>query len=334
LNILLTGGMGYIGSHTAVLLAKAGHQVHIYDNLCNSNIGTLDRVQNICSKTIGFTAADVRDTETLTQVLRDKKIEAVIHLAGLKAVGESSQKPIEYYANNVQGSISLIQAMQAVGISTLVFSSSATVYGDPVYLPYDEDHPTSPTNPYGRNKLQAEEILRDLSASDKEWKIACLRYFNPVGAHESGLIGEDPNGIPNNLMPVIGQVVNGKLPLLNIFGDDYDTPDGTGKRDYIHVMDLAEGHLAALNWLQSNAGCHTFNLGSGDSYSVLDLLHHFEEASGHKIPYKIVDRRPGDLPEYYAKADKAEELLGWRTKQKLSDICNSSWLWIKNTRKD
>ena len=326
--------MGYIGSHTAVLLAKAGHQVHIYDNLCNSNIGTLDRVQNICSKTIGFTAGDVRDTETLTQVLRDKKIEAVIHLAGLKAVGESSQKPIEYYANNVQGSISLIQAMQAVGISTLVFSSSATVYGDPVYLPYDEDHPTSPTNPYGRNKLQVEEILRDLSASDKEWKIACLRYFNPVGAHESGLIGEDPNGIPNNLMPVIGQVVNGKLPLLNIFGDDYDTPDGTGKRDYIHVMDLAEGHLAALNWLQSNAGCHTFNLGSGDSYSVLDLLHHFEEASGHKIPYKIVDRRPGDLPEYYAKADKAEELLGWRTKQKLSDICNSSWLWIKNTRKD
>ena len=218
MNILLTGGMGYIGSHTALLLANAGHQVHIYDNLCNSNIGTLDRVQKVCSKTIGFTEGDVRDTEKLTKVLRDAKIEAVIHLAGLKAVGESSQKPIEYYANNVQGSISLIQAMQAVGIKTLVFSSSATVYGDPVYLPYDEDHPTSPTNPYGRNKLQVEEILRDLSASDKEWKIGCLRYFNPVGAHESGLIGEDPNGIPNNLMPVIGQVVNGKLPLLNILG--------------------------------------------------------------------------------------------------------------------
>jgi UDP-glucose 4-epimerase len=334
LNILLTGGMGYIGSHTALLLANAGHQVHIYDNLCNSNIGTLDRVQKICSKRIEFTEGDVRDTEKLTNTLRDAKIEAVIHLAGLKAVGESSQKPIEYYANNVQGSISLIQAMQAVGIKTLVFSSSATVYGDPVYLPYDEDHPTSPTNPYGRNKLQIEEILRDLSTSDREWKIACLRYFNPVGAHESGLIGEDPNGIPNNLMPVIGQVVNGKLPLLNIFGDDYDTPDGTGKRDYIHVMDLAEGHLAALVWLQKNPGCHTFNLGSGDSYSVLDLLHHFEEASGHKIPYQVVGRRPGDLPEYFAKADKAEKLLGWKARQKLSDICNSSWLWIKNSRKN
>jgi UDP-glucose 4-epimerase len=334
LNILLTGGMGYIGSHTAVLLANAGHQVYIYDNLCNSNASTLERIQKITSKVIRFAEGDIRDTEKLTKVLRDQKIEAVIHLAGLKAVGESSQKPIEYYANNVQGSISLIQAMQANAINTLVFSSSATVYGDPVYLPYDEDHPTKPTNPYGRNKLQIEEILRDLSASDQAWKIACLRYFNPVGAHESGLIGEDPNGIPNNLMPVIGQVVTGKLPSLSIFGDDYNTPDGTGKRDYIHVMDLAEGHLAALNWLKSNPGCHTFNLGSGNSYSVLDLLHHFEKASGQTIPYQVVGRRPGDLPEYYAKADKAEEVLGWKTKQKLSDICNSSWLWIKNSRKN
>ena len=333
MNILLTGGMGYIGSHTVALLANAGHQVHIYDNLCNSNAGTLDRIQKITAQVIGFTEGDVRDTEKLTKVLRDEKIEAVIHLAGLKAVGESSQKPVEYYANNVQGSISLIQAMQAVGINTLVFSSSATVYGDPVYLPYDEDHPTSPTNPYGRNKLQVEEILRDLSSSDKAWRIGCLRYFNPVGAHESGLIGEDPNGIPNNLMPVIGQVVNGKLPLLNIYGDDYETPDGTGKRDYIHVMDLAEGHLAALIWLQNNPGCHTFNLGTGDSYSVLDLLHHFEEASGQKIPRQVVGRRPGDLPEYYAKADKAEKMLGWKTKRTLSDICNSSWLWIKNSKK-
>ena len=334
MNILLTGGMGYIGSHTAVLLANSGHRVHIYDNLCNSNVGTLERIQKISSQKIGFTEGDIRDTEKLTNALRDEKIEAVIHLAGLKAVGESSQKPIEYYANNVQGSISLIQAMQAAGISTLVFSSSATVYGDPVYLPYDEDHPTKPTNPYGRNKLQVEEILRDLSVSDKAWKIACLRYFNPVGAHESGLIGEDPNGIPNNLMPVIGQVVNGKLLSLSIFGDDYDTPDGTGKRDYIHVMDLAEGHLAALSWLGSNPGCHTFNLGSGDSISVLDLLHHFEQASGQKIPYQVVSRRPGDLPEYYAKADKAEKVLGWKTQKKLSDICNSSWLWIKNSRQN
>ena len=333
MNILLTGGMGYIGSHTAVLLANAGHQVYIYDNLCNSNASTLERIQSITSKEIGFTNGDVRDTEKLTQVLREQKIEAVIHLAGLKAVGESSQKPIEYYANNVQGSISLIQAMQSAGINTLVFSSSATVYGDPTYLPYDEDHPTKPTNPYGRNKLQIEDILRDLSASDKEWKIGCLRYFNPVGAHESGLIGEDPNGIPNNLMPMIGRVANGVLPSLNIFGDDYDTPDGTGKRDYIHVMDLAEGHLAALNWLKINPGCHVFNLGSGDSYSVLDLLHHFEKASGQRIPYQVVDRRPGDLPEYFAKADKANQLLGWSAKKNLSDICSSSWLWIKNSRK-
>jgi len=332
LNILLTGGMGYIGSHIAVLLTNAGHQVHIYDNLCNSNVSTLERIKKITSKEIGFTKGDVRDTEKLTNVLCDEKIGAVIHLAGLKAVGESSQKPIEYYANNVQGTISLIQAMQTAGINTLVFSSSATVYGDPVYLPYDEDHPTKPTNPYGRNKLQIEEMLSDLSVSDKAWKISCLRYFNPVGAHESGLIGEDPNGIPNNLMPVIGQVVNRKLSILNIFGDDYDTPDGTGKRDYIHVMDLAEGHLAALTWLTSNPGCHTFNLGSGDSYSVLDLLHHFEEASGQSIPYQVTARRQGDLPEYYAKVDKAEKVLGWKTKRALSDICESSWLWIKNSR--
>ncbi|CAM3809733.1 UDP-glucose 4-epimerase GalE [Polynucleobacter antarcticus] len=332
MNILLTGGMGYIGSHTATLLATAGHQVHIYDNLCNSNIETLARIKKITSKDIAFTHADIRDTKKLTQVLQDENIDAVIHLAGLKAVGESSKNPIDYYANNVQGSISLIQAMQASNIKTLVFSSSATVYGDPVYLPYDEDHPTSPTNPYGQNKLHIEEMLQDLAVSDAAWKIACLRYFNPVGAHESGLIGEDPNGIPNNLMPVIGQVVTGKLSSLNIFGDDYDTPDGTGKRDYIHVVDLAEGHLASLNWLNSHAGCHAFNLGSGDSYSVLELLHHFEAASGQNIPYQIVGRRLGDLPEYYAKADKAQSLLGWKAKRGLAEICSSSWLWIKNTR--
>lgn len=332
MNILLTGGMGYIGSHTVVSLAEAGHSVHIYDNLCNSNSQVLSRIKQITSKNIGFTEGDVRDTAMLTNVLKNQGINAVIHLAGLKAVGESSQKPIEYYANNVQGSISLIEAMQKNDIKTLVFSSSATVYGDPLYLPYDEGHPTSPTNPYGRNKLQVEEMLRDLSASDKEWRIACLRYFNPVGAHESGLIGEDPNGIPNNLMPVIGQVVNGKLSVLNVFGDDYETHDGTGKRDYIHVMDLAEGHLAALNWLMNNLGCHTFNLGSGISYSVLDLLHRFEHVSGQKIPYQFVARRPGDLPEYFAKANKAKEMLHWETKRGLTEICDSSWLWIKNCK--
>lgn len=334
MNILLTGGMGYIGSHTAALLANDGHHVHIYDNLCNSNIGTLERIRKISSQNIEFTEGDIRDIEKLSKTLRIHKIDAVIHLAGLKAVGESSQKPIEYYANNVQGSINLIQAMQATGINTLVFSSSATVYGDPVYLPYDEMHPTIPTNPYGRNKLQIEEMLKDLSASDSTWKISCLRYFNPVGAHESGLIGEDPNGTPNNLMPVIGQVVNGKLSILNVYGDDYDTPDGTGKRDYIHVMDLAEGHLAALTWLKSSPGFHIFNLGSGNSHSVLDLVREFEQASGQKIPYQIVERRAGDLPEYFAKAEKAEKILNWKTKQELPDICKSSWLWIKNSREN
>lgn len=332
MNILLTGGMGYIGSHTAILLSEAGHKVHIYDNLCNSNIDTLNRIKKITSKDIAFTNGDIRDTEKLFNTLVNEKIEIVIHLAGLKAVGESSQKPIEYYANNVQGSISLLQAMQSANIKTLVFSSSATVYGDPVYLPYDEDHPTAPTNPYGRNKLQIEEMLHDLAVSDKAWSIACLRYFNPVGAHESGLIGEDPNGIPNNLMPVIGQVVSGKLPLLNIFGDDYDTPDGTGKRDYIHVMDLAEGHLAALNWIKNNPGLHIFNIGSGKSYSVLEIIHCFEKVSSHSIPYQVVNRRPGDLPEYYASADKAKTVLGWEAKRGLSDICNDSWRWIKNPK--
>ncbi len=324
--------MGYIGSHTAVQLLLSGYQVHIYDNLCNSNIDTLQRIKRIAGKDLGFTYGDIRDTQKLTAALKENSIEAVIHLAGLKAVGESSKKPIEYYSNNTQGSISLIQAMQAVHISTLVFSSSATVYGDPVYLPYDEAHPTFPTNPYGHNKLQIEQMLHDLAFSDKNWRIACLRYFNPVGAHESGLIGENPNGIPNNLMPVIGQVANGKLAQLSIFGNDYSTSDGTGKRDYIHVMDLADGHLMALNWLQENLGCHTFNLGSGSSFSVLELLRCFEKVSAKKIPYQIVARRPGDLSEYYAKVDKAEKILGWKTRRSLEDICTSSWNWIKNSK--
>uniref|UniRef100_UPI0040475214 UDP-glucose 4-epimerase GalE n=1 Tax=Polynucleobacter sp. TaxID=2029855 RepID=UPI0040475214 len=332
MNILLTGGMGYIGSHIAVLLALDNHQISVYDNLSNSNRTTLEKIKLIAKGNINFIEGDVRDTKLLIQALTANKIEAVIHLAGLKAVGESSEDPIEYYANNVQGSISLLQAMNQANIKNLVFSSSATVYGDPIYLPYDELHPTSPTNPYGRNKLQIEQMLQDLSTSDSTWKIAALRYFNPVGAHESGLIGENPNGIPNNLMPVIGQVVNGKLSLLKIFGNDYETPDGTGKRDYIHVMDLAEGHSSTLNWIQNNPGFHVFNLGTGKSYSVLELLQTFEECSGQNIPHEFVGRRSGDLPEYFAKTDKAEKTLHWKATRDLSTICESSWRWIKNSK--
>lgn len=330
MKILLTGGMGYIGSHTAITLALAGHEIHIYDNLSNSHIDILEKIKRISGKTAGFTNGDIRDTKKLTSTLQENTIEAVIHLAGLKAVGESSKIPVEYYSNNVQGSISLLQAMQAAKVFTLVFSSSATVYGDPVYLPYDEAHPTVPTNPYGQNKLQVEQLLHDVANSDESWHIACLRYFNPVGAHDSGLIGENPKGIPNNLMPVIGQVLTGKLPQLNIYGDDYDTPDGTGKRDYIHVMDLAEGHLAALEWLHENKGCHIFNLGSATSFSVLELLQCFEKISGKVIPYQVVERRPGDLPEYYAAAGKAEAILKWKAKRGLESICQTAWKWIKN----
>lgn len=325
MKILLTGGAGYIGSHTAVVLAQAGHEVVLYDNLCNSDIGVVKHLVKITGRPMALVEGDIRDTELLTQTLRTSGIEAVIHFAGLKAVGESVDQPIEYYANNVQGTISLLQAMRAVSITTLVFSSSATVYGEPQYLPLDEMHPTSATNPYGRSKLHIEEMLLDVAKSDERWRIACLRYFNPVGAHDSALIGENPRGIPNNLMPYIAQVAAGQRPALQVFGDDYPTPDGTGVRDYIHVMDLAQGHLAALGFLACRTGWHAVNLGTGHGSSVLEMVRAFECVSGRPVPYNITPRRPGDVAACYAKADKAAQELGWAAQLGLEDMCRSTW---------
>ena len=327
MNILLTGGAGYIGSHTAVALSEAGHHVVILDNLCNSDRSVLTRLAKIIGKEIPFVEADVRDQDLVKQTLSDYRIDAVIHFAGLKAVGESVANPLKYFDNNVSGSIVLLLAMQEAGVKRIVFSSSATVYGIPQYLPYDEDHPLAPVNPYGETKLQVENILTDICGSDNSWQVALLRYFNPVGAHDSGLIGEDPNGIPNNLMPYVAKVASGELPHLNVFGDDYPTKDGTGERDFIHVMDLAEGHLAALQFLESNTGCHTYNLGTGDAKSVMEFVHSFEKVSGQSVPVKIAPRRDGDLPAYYAKADKALQQLGWKASRSLDEICASTWRW-------
>jgi len=331
MNVLLTGGMGYIGSHAAVVLTEVGHKVVLYDNLSNSKSIVLDRLESITGKRLIFIEGDVRDTPKLEQTLANHKINAVIHFAGLKAVGESVEKPIEYYENNVTGTISLLKAMRPANVKTLVFSSSATVYGDPQYLPLDEQHPTSATNPYGRSKLQIEEVLADLAESDPEWRIACLRYFNPVGAHESSLIGEDPNDIPNNLMPYIAQVASGKLPHLNIFGDDYNTKDGTGVRDYIHVMDLAEGHKSALDFLNSHTGWHAINLGTGAGYSVLEMVQAFEQVSGENISYKITKRRAGDIAACYAKVEKSSQQLNWRARRGLGEMCRSTWNFQKST---
>lgn len=326
MNILLTGGTGYIGSHTAVVMAEANHQVVLYDNLSNSSADVIDRLEKITGQRMPFVRGDIRDTQLLTDTLQKYKIDAVIHFAGLKAVGESVEKPIEYFDNNVGGTISLIKAMQASQIKTLVFSSSATVYGDPQYLPIDEEHPTSATNPYGRTKLHIEEMLADLTKSDSSWQIACLRYFNPVGAHDSGLIGESPSGIPNNLMPYISRVATGKLPHLNIFGNDYPTLDGTGVRDYIHVVDLAEGHLAAINYLNRHmSSLITFNLGTGRGYSVLEVINAYEGASGQQVPYNFAPRRVGDAASSYAKVSKSRLLLDWEACRDIHDMCESSW---------
>jgi UDP-glucose 4-epimerase len=322
--------MGYIGSHTAVVLAEVGHEVVLYDNLCNSKVSVLDRLETITDKRFSFVEGDVRDTAKLEETLKEHRIDAVIHFAGLKAVGESVEKPIEYYDNNIVGTVNLLKAMRAADVKTLVFSSSATVYGDPQYFPLDEAHPTRATNPYGRSKLHIEEMLADVAKSDDSWRIACLRYFNPVGAHESGLIGEDPNDIPNNLMPYIAQVASGKLRKLNVFGNDYDTPDGTGVRDYIHVMDLADGHGAALRFLESHTGWHAINLGTGTGYSVLEMVTAFESASQQTVPYVIAPRREGDIASCYAKADKAKEQLGWNAKRTLEDMCESTWKFQSN----
>ena len=326
MNILLTGGTGYIGSHAAVVLTNAGHKVVLYDNLVNSNASVVSKLEKITGVKLPFVEGDIRDTDLLASTLKSYGVEAVIHFAGLKAVGESVKNPLEYYDNNVGGTISLLTAMTEVGIKRLVFSSSATVYGDPQYLPIDEAHPRSATSPYGRTKLQIENMLEDLTASDASWRITCLRYFNPVGAHESGLIGEDPNGVPNNLMPFLARVAAGRLPCLNIFGGDYDTADGTGVRDYIHVMDLAEGHLAAVNAVSAEgAAFDAFNLGTGRGQSVLEMLKAFEQASGLSIQSQIVPRRAGDVASAYAKVEKAAQMLGWKAQRNLGEMCASAW---------
>ena len=325
--ILITGGTGYIGSHTIVELLAKSQEVIVLDNLSNSKPVVLDRIESISSRRPFFREGDVRDRKLLEAIFRNYPIDAVIHFAGLKAVGESVLQPQRYYDNNVQGSLVLFETMAAYGIRKLVFSSSATVYGDPYTVPIREDFPLSATNPYGRSKLMVENILRDIGAADPKWRIALLRYFNPVGAHASGLIGEDPNGIPSNLMPFIAQVAVGKRELLSVFGNDYPTPDGTGVRDYIHVVDLALGHLAALELLDKHSGVHTVNLGTGRGYSVLEMIQAFAKASGRPIPYKIVERRPGDVASCYADPAYAAENLGWKAERDIRLMCEDTWRW-------
>lgn len=329
--VLVTGGTGYIGSHTCVALLNAGYEVIVLDNLCNSKAAVVDRIKAITNKKITFVQGDVRDRQCLQSLFSQYKISAVIHFAGLKAVGESVSNPVKYYDNNVMGSLCLAEVMAEFGIKTLVFSSSATVYGFSDDKPIPEGSPLTPYNPYGRTKRMVEQILEDLHTSDNGWNIALLRYFNPVGAHESGLIGEDPNGIPNNLMPYVSQVAIGKLKELSVFGDDYPTPDGTGVRDYIHVMDLALGHVAALQAFALHPGLLTVNLGAGKGYSVLDLVKTFERANGIPVPYRIAPRRAGDIAIYFADAQLAKKLLNWETKRGLEDICRDTWRWqMKN----
>ncbi len=327
--ILLTGGAGYIGSHTCVEMLNAGYDVIVVDNLNNSSVESLNRVEKITGKKVKFYENNVCDYDALRKIFSDNTIDAVVHFAGHKAVGESVQKPIMYYKNNLESTHALIEVMTEFGVKKLVFSSSATVYGASTEVPLIEGMPTGATNPYGRTKLFIEEILRDLYVSDKEWCIALLRYFNPIGAHKSGLIGEDPKGIPNNLMPYISQVAVGKLKELHVFGDDYDTPDGTGVRDYIHVVDLALGHVKAVTWALQNLGCEEINLGTGNGTSVLELRDAFVKASGIDVPYVVDPRRPGDLGEVYACADKAYKLLGWKAERGIEEMCEDTWRWQK-----
>ncbi|MBK8401473.1 MAG: UDP-glucose 4-epimerase GalE [Propionivibrio sp.] len=327
MSILVTGGAGYIGSHTCVELLNAGYAVTVFDSFCNSHPEAVARVERITGKTLGLVRGDVRDRAALVAALRTSGADAVIHFAGLKAVGESVAQPLNYYDNNVVGTLRLLEAMDECGVKTLVFSSSATVYGDPQRLPLTEDHPLSATNPYGRSKLMIEDILRDLYVSDSTWRLGLLRYFNPVGAHASGLIGEDPQGIPNNLLPFVAQVAVGQREYLNVWGNDYPTPDGTGVRDYIHVVDLALGHLKALARLQAHAECLTVNLGTGIGYSVLDMVRAFERASGRAVPYRISARRPGDIASCYAEPEQAFALLGWKAERGLDAMCSDAWRW-------
>ena len=326
-KVLVTGGAGYIGSHVCVELLEQGYQVVVVDNLCNGSVVALERVQEISGKQLTFERADVRDVATMRKILRQQQISAVIHFAALKAVGESVAQPLDYYDNNVNGALGLLQAMAAEGVTDLVFSSSATVYGDPASNPISEDFPLSATNPYGRSKLMIEEMLQDLSAAEASWNISILRYFNPAGAHPSGLIGEHPSGIPNNLMPYISQTASGMRQCLAVFGDDYPTRDGTGVRDYIHVVDLARGHISALARLAEKPGLIVHNLGTGTGYSVLEMVAAFEQACGKSIPYKIEPRRPGDIAECFADPGRAQRELGWSAQKDLEAMCADGWRW-------
>ena len=325
--ILVTGGTGYIGSHTVVELMASGKDVLIVDNLCNSKASVLDRIERIAGRRPGFAQLDVRDRIALRKLFSAHRVDAVIHFAGLKAVGESVTQPLAYYDNNVSGSVALFECMVEARVKTIVFSSSATVYGDSPQMPIREEFPLSASNPYGRTKLMIEEILRDLAKSASGWEVALLRYFNPVGAHASGLIGEDPNGIPNNLMPYIAQVALGTLKELPVYGNDYPTPDGTGVRDYIHVVDLARGHLAALTAVRTHSGVMTVNLGTGRGYSVLEMVHAFAAVSGKPVPYRIVERRQGDIAQCYADPAFARKLLGWQAQLGIDAMCADAWRW-------
>ncbi|MGG0788123.1 UDP-glucose 4-epimerase GalE [Peribacillus simplex] len=327
MTILVTGGAGYIGSHAAVELLKTGYNIVILDNLSNSNFESINRVRELTGKDFPFYKCDLLDRDELNTIFENHNFEAVMHFAGLKAVGESVEIPLNYYHNNITGTINLCDLMAKHDVKKLVFSSSATVYGHPESVPIDESFPLSATNPYGRTKLMIEDILRDLYISDSTWRIALLRYFNPIGAHESGRIGENPNGIPNNLMPYITQVAIGKREKLSVFGNDYETHDGTGVRDFIHVIDLVKGHLKALEFLDENKGIETFNLGTGTGYSVMDLINTFSTVNSKEIPYHFVDRRPGDIAICYANPTKAEKVLGWRAEKDLNEMCKDSWKW-------
>ena len=329
--ILVTGGAGYIGSHTCVELLEAGHEIVVLDNFSNSKPETLDRIREITHKDFPFYEVDLLDAKGVKRVFDEQPdIEAVIHFAGLKAVGESCEQPLRYYHNNLTGTLHLCEQMQAHGVKSIIFSSSATVYGDPASVPIREDFPLHTTNPYGSTKLMIENILQDLVKADPEWNVVLLRYFNPVGAHESGLLGEDPNGIPNNLTPYIAKVATGELPFVRVFGNDYPTPDGTGVRDYIHVVDLAQGHIKAL--AKNQPGVYVYNLGTGVGYSVLDVIHAYEKACGHELPYQIMGRRPGDIAQCYADPAKAEKELGWKAERNLEDMCRDSWHFMTKNR--
>lgn len=330
-TILVTGGAGFIGSHTCIELREAGYEVVVVDNLCNSSKESLKRVEKITGKPVKFYEADIADRDVMSQIFEENDIFAVIHFAGLKAVGESVQKPLEYYKNNISGTLEMCDVMRKYGVKNIIFSSSATVYGDPAIIPITEQCPKGQcTNPYGWTKSMLEQMLADIQKADNEWNVILLRYFNPIGAHKSGLIGEDPNGIPNNLMPYITKVATGELPQVNVFGNDYPTHDGTGVRDYIHVVDLAIGHVNAVEKIKENPGTKVYNLGTGKGYSVLDVINNFKEASGIDIPYVIAERRPGDIAECYADPSLAKEELGWEAKYGIKEMCADSWNWQKN----